>query len=112
MRSYEEYIKEYLDRENILYERQKGFDNCRYINRLNFDFYLPELDILIEFDGIQHFKPVKYFGGEKEHIDVINRDRCKNEWCVKNNKKLIRISYLDKTNIDDILKNSLRTLCP
>ena len=65
------------------------------------------MDILIEFDGIQHFKPVKFFGGEKEYNDVIERDICKNKWCVKNNKKLIRISYLDKTKIDDILKNSL-----
>jgi len=103
----EEYIKLYLDKEKISYIRQKGFDECRYINKLSFDFYLPELNTLIEFDGIQHYKPIKHFGGNKEYNDVVKRDECKNKWCLENKIKLIRISYLDKTKIDDILKNSL-----
>jgi len=31
---------------------------------LSFDFYVPELRVLIEFDGIQHFEPVGRWGGK------------------------------------------------
>lgn len=35
-------------------------------NTLPFDFYLPYYNTCIEYDGVQHFKPIDYFGGEKE----------------------------------------------
>ena len=62
-------------------------------HRLSFDFYLPELKTCIEFDGIQHFKPINDFGGKNEFKNVQKRDNCKNKWCEDNNIKLIRIKY-------------------
>ncbi len=103
----EQLIKDFLDKENITYIKEKSFDDCKHINILSFDFYIPHLDILIEFDGVQHFRPVEYFGGAEEFANYILRDECKNKWCLKNNKKLIRISYLEKTKVNDILKNNL-----
>jgi len=103
----ENYIKEYLDISKIKYIRQHGFDSCRYINRLQFDFYLPENEICIEFDGIQHFKPVKQFGGNEEFKNIKLRDDSKNKWCTENNIKLIRIKYNQISNISEILKNNL-----
>lgn len=103
----EEYIKCYLEENNIKYIRQHGFDTCRYINRLSFDFYLPELEICIEFDGIQHFKPVKEFGGEFEFQKIIERDNCKNKWCLENDIKLIRIKYNQINKIRKILEKQL-----
>jgi hypothetical protein len=106
----EEYVKLYLERENIKYIPQHGFDTCRYINKLNFDFYLPEYNTCIEFDGIQHFRPVKDFGGEKGFIDGKKRDECKNKWCMENNVNLIRIKYDQISEISEILNSELQIM--
>ena len=100
-------IKEYLDNRNINYEQEKKFENCIYNNRhLPFDIYLTELNILIEFDGIQHFKPIDIFGGEERFKRCKENDNYKNEFAKNNNIKLIRISYLDIDKIEDILKEN------
>jgi len=99
----EEYIKSYLIEKEIKYIHQHGFDTCRNINKLNFDFYLPDHNTCIEFDGLQHFKPVKEFGGEKGFLDGIKRDEIKNKWCLENNVTLIRIRYDEIDKIRDIL---------
>lgn len=106
----EEYIKMHLEEMKIKYIQQHGFDTCRYINKLSFDFYLPEHNTCIEFDGIQHFKPIKDFGGEKGFNDCIKRDECKNKWCLENNVKLIRIKYNDISKISEIINNKLLTV--
>jgi hypothetical protein len=88
-------ISIFLERNKIKYTRQKKFKDCKYITLLPFDFYLEDLNILIEYDGIQHFEPVSVFGGIKEFEKTKIRDKIKNEYCEKNNIHLIRISYLD-----------------
>jgi very-short-patch-repair endonuclease len=98
----------FLEELEIKYIRQHGFDTCKYVNKLSFDFYLPEQNVCIEFDGIQHFKPVKQFGGEEEFNDIKERDKCKNEWCKNNNVKLIRIKYNEFDNIKNILLKELK----
>ncbi len=103
----EEYIKLYLKKMEIKYIPQHGFDTCRYINKLSFDFYLPDYNTCIEFDGVQHFRPVKEFGGKKAFIDCQKRDECKNKWCVENNVNLIRIKYDEIDRIREILDNKL-----
>ena len=55
-------IKNFLKKENIVFEEEKRFDDCKYKNTLPFDFYLPEENILIEYQGIQHYS-VQRFGG-------------------------------------------------
>lgn len=107
----EEYIKNYLERNQIKYIRQKSFDDCKYINKLNFDFYLPDINICLEFDGLQHFKPVKEFGGEKEFELILKRDECKNKWCIENEVNLIRIRYDEFDKISEILDEKLQLNC-
>ena len=70
-----------------------------------FDFYLPEYNICIEFDGIQHFEPRDAFGGKVEFEKTKLRDKIKDDYCKNNGLSLIRIS-----NIRDI-KNKLYFLC-
>ncbi|MCK9416368.1 hypothetical protein M0Q97_06895 [Candidatus Dojkabacteria bacterium] len=86
-------ISTYLDENNINYIRQYKFNDCKYKYKLSFDFYLPDYNICIEYDGIHHFEIVNYWGGkdalEKQHI----RDNIKNQYCKTNNIKLIRIKY-------------------
>jgi len=50
----------------------------------------------IEYDGRQHFEPIKRFGGEKGYNSTIYRDRIKNEFCVNNKIKIVRIKYNER----------------
>jgi len=86
-------IRNYLKKHKISFEPQHSFDDCKNILQLSFDFYIPEKNICIEFDGIQHFQPVKYFGGEDEFKLTQLRDKIKNKYCKDNNIKLLRIKY-------------------
>lgn len=103
----ERIISFFLDKHNIQYIKQKKFDNCKYINKLSFDFYIPIINTLIEYDGIQHFEPIKLFGGEEEFKKTQIRDKIKTEYCVNNNIQFVRISYMD--NIENKMLKLLST---
>jgi len=79
----------------------KYSEDCKLIKKLRFDFYLPEKDIFIEFDGEQHYKPIDRFGGQEGFNETLKRDNAKNEWCEENNKQLIRIKY-DENVVDKL----------
>ena len=91
----EKAISNILDSMNIKYIREKTFEQCRNKNKLPFDFYLPEYNICIEYQGIQHFKPIDYFGGEKRFKEQIKNDNIKLKWCKENGINFIKISYCD-----------------
>jgi very-short-patch-repair endonuclease len=92
----EQKIKEILETKGIYYIKQKTFPQCKIKNYLPFDFYLPEYNTCIEFDGEQHFKPIKIFGGYERFKKQQQTDEFKNKFCCENNIKLIRISYKEK----------------
>jgi len=79
------------------------FNSCKNIKELPFDFYLPEYNICIEYDGQHHFNIVSKFGGENFLNKVRQNDKIKDNWCSENNIKLIRISYKKKNKIFKIL---------
>lgn len=89
----ERLIKTILTNNNINFIQQKRFDDCKHVLTLPFDFYLPEYNICIEFDGIQHFQPVEFFGGEDEFEKLKINDVIKTEYCKLNNINLIRLPY-------------------
>lgn len=62
--------------------------------------YLSQHNICIEFDGIQHFKPIKSWGGIEGLIGVQRRDRIKTNYCLDKQIELIRISFKDDINIE------------
>lgn len=99
-------IMKYLKLNNIQYIKEKVFDDSKF----RFDFYLPKYNIFIEYDGIQHYKPVEFFGGDEYFNSVIENDSYKNEYCIANNIKLIRIPYYDFDNINDILSKQISHL--
>ena len=57
------------------------------------DFYLPDYNIAIEYQGRQHFYPNKIFGGDKEFIKTQERDKRKYQKCFENNVKIFYISF-------------------
>ena len=94
---------------NIEFVIQKTYDDCLSPigSKLKFDFYLPEYNMCIEYDGRQHFMPVKYFGGEEQFTKQKINDNIKNNYCKLNNINLLRIPYYDYDNIEVILREKL-----
>ena len=111
----ENLIEKWFKNNNIEYERQYSFDKCRYKNRLSFDFAVFEkskLILLVEYDGVQHFKPIDFAGkGEKwasqRHEITKRKDEIKNDFCKVNNTPLLRIPHWDKELALLIIKQSL-----
>jgi hypothetical protein len=100
-------ISKFLEENDIQYENEKIFENCRNISYLRFDFYIPSKRTIIEFDGIQHFQPVEHFGGIKAYEQLKQNDKIKNEYCEENYINLIRIRYDQIDRIEEILKNNI-----
>ena len=103
----EDRVMEILEKYNISYKHQCRFKDCKFKQQLPFDFYLPEYNCCIEYDGKQHFEMVKGWGGFDHFVDTKIRDTIKNEYCKKNNIKLIRIPYWEFDNIEKILIREL-----
>lgn len=103
----EKNISDILEMMDLDFIAEKSFEGCLGDNcgRLRFDFYLPEYKTCIEYDGDLHFKPSKHHdkGDTEKFLKRIRYDKLKNEYCVKNNIKLIRISYKTK-KIEDIFE--------
>ena len=76
-------------------------------DKMYIDFYLPEYNIGIEYDGIQHFYPIEFFGGKVAYDKTLLRDKLKNEYCLDNNIILHRIPYTELDNIEIKLDNIL-----
>jgi hypothetical protein len=51
--------------------------------------------LCIEYDGEQHYKPIKFFGGESSLLKQKIKDKIKEEYCVNNQINLIRIKHND-----------------
>ena len=101
-------ISTYLSNRNIVFEEQYCFNDCKIKRVMPFDFYLPDYNMCIEYDGEHHFKPTRFGGMSKEIAQnkfylQQQRDLIKNNYCQENNIKLIRISYIDYDNIENIL---------
>lgn len=88
-------IREYLISSNINFIPQHTFDNCKNKKLLPFDFYLPDYNICIEYNGIQHYEPVEHFGGYKKFKLQIINDNIKIKFCGENNIKIHVIKYDD-----------------
>lgn len=109
----EKRILEYLISNNVNYISQYKFEDCKDSRPLPFDFYLPDYNICIEYDGEQHFHPVDFTSkgiekAEELHLGVKKRDEIKTQYCEDNNIELLRIPYWNYSNIKEILENKLK----
>ena len=86
-------VEKYLVLNNIEYDSQKTFNECLDKALLRFDFYLPNKNICIEYNGIQHYEVVEYFGGINTFIEIQKRDKIKEEYCINKDIQLIIIKY-------------------
>lgn len=72
-----------------------------WIKPQRFDVFIKELNIAIEYNGIQHYQPIDYFGGSEGFINTQKRDSQKRRKCKKNNCYLIEIKY--DLNVEDAI---------
>lgn len=105
----EYYIEKILTQNNIPFVKEFPQDINGHLMRYDFAILQNnKISYFIEFDGEQHFHPVKHFGG-KVYFDYIKEnDNLKNNWCKNNNIPLIRIPYTELNNlkIQDLLLTS------
>lgn len=88
---YEQLIGILLDKKNIRYIRE-------YLDIWNghyhrFDFFLPDRNMIIEYNGQQHYEPIEYFGGEEQFRLRQERDKEKEQYCQDKNLQLIVFNY-------------------
>lgn len=109
----ENIIAEYLTNDYINFIPQYSFNDCIGVKgkKLEFDFAIfndSQLDMLIEYDGEQHFEVIEYWGGEEGLKYRQQNDAIKNKYCNDNDIKLLRIPYWEKDNILNILSNEIK----
>lgn len=108
----EQKIKNILTNNNIYYNQEKTFDNCIFEDNkyhARFDFYLPDYNTLIEYDGQQHFfVGVGNFDNPEKLRKTQEHDIFKNQWAKNNGYILIRIPYTQYDNLclEDLLPNT------
>jgi very-short-patch-repair endonuclease len=103
----EKIIRNFLIEKNINFEEQKIFEKCKNKKYLPFDFYLPEYNLLIEYDGKHHFEPIYIFGGKNYLRTVKKHDELKNEFARKNKINLLRIPFWNKKLIKEEIDGQL-----
>jgi len=103
-------IEQYLSTRSIEFSKQYKIKECKNVKMLKFDFAIlsnGKLFALVEFDGRQHYEPVKFYGGEETYNMVKQRDKIKSEYCKRNNVPLIRVPYYEFKNIESYLDEKL-----
>ena len=106
----EKQIETLLRKNNIPYLKEYTFPDLKSPKNgvLRYDFALlknNQVYKLIEFDGVQHFKPNEYWGGEESFKYLQLCDQLKNDYAKQHNIVLVRLPYTKKDNIElsDIL---------
>lgn len=104
----EEKIDSLLKSWNILFKRQHSFQKCRDKNALPFDFYIPEYNTTIEYQGEQHYKTIQRGSMTREdaisNLEIIQKhDEIKRKFCIENNINHIEIPYWKNNDIDNFI---------
>lgn len=96
-------IKRALDKAGIKYFQQYKFNDCRNKRPLPFDFYIPDANTCIEYNGQQHYTPVDYYGGASGFEYRKANDEIKRRYCLDNGISLIIIPYWEFKNIGGVI---------
>lgn len=106
----EQVIAQYLTRNNIEFISQMKFDGLKgYSKKLSYDFYIPSLKLLVEYQGAQHERAVEHFGGEEQFKKQQEYDKRKRKYADENGYNLLYIWYYEYDDIDDILDKCLKS---
>lgn len=102
-------IEKWIRSKKIFYEREKTFKDLvspTSGRKLRYDFYIPDLNLIIEFDGKQHYDTrVSSLFTEDKYKQIRLHDKIKNKYCERHKINLIRIKYMDSS--EDYIYNKL-----
>ena len=104
----------HLENETAKVLNSKGIENewhytPKWLSGQHLDFYIPKYRIGIECQGIQHYEPREYFGGENYFLRVQQLDAIKKEKCDNANVALFYIKYTEIKNIETIVDNIINS---
>jgi len=89
-------LSDYFKNEEVVHHASP-----KWLGRQHLDIYLPRLNIGIEYQGAQHYEPIKFFGGQEAFEKTVERDKRKKQLCEKHKCHLI---YADKGyNLTEII---------
>lgn len=105
-------IMKHLDTLGLPYKKEHSFPDCKDDHVLLFDIYIPSKNMIVEYDGEQHFYPVKFGGksdskAEGRYFRTVEHDKIKNNYCATKGIQVLRIPYTDYDNIETILDKHL-----
>ena len=106
---YMDIVEDYFKKHNIIFEKEKRFDDCRNIRVLPFDYYIPDKNLCIEVDGEFHYPHVTYeksdqtLKGASQQEAVHERNLIKTAYCEQNGIDLLRLPYFEEKNFEKIL---------
>lgn len=101
----------FLEKHSIDFKQQYSFFNESLFcsnRKLYVDFFLPNNNVIIEFNGEQHYRPIEMFGGESAFKRQQFRDEAVRAYCIDHKIKLIEIPYTELGNIEKILTKELK----
>lgn len=113
--AFEARIEDFLVKHGINYVYQKKFPDLvgKRNQPLPYDFFLPDMNLIIEYDGDHHYKPVKFGSNQtpesmkKKFADIVEADAKKNRYAMENKLNIMRISSLFADKIELILEREI-----
>jgi hypothetical protein len=92
-------LRSVCDLHGLRLEHHKRF---KWLGRQHLDFYIPELQMGFEFNGLQHYSPVDLFGGEGGLQRTCERDRTKQLLCAANGVSLTCVRFDEPISEEDL----------
>jgi len=92
-----------------IFPKEKIYRHYRpdFLEYLELDVFIPHLNVGIEYQGIQHFEPVKHWGGKASLTKVVERDKKKKKLCTKNGINLIYFYYYEELS-RELVENKIK----
>ncbi|MDO3427238.1 hypothetical protein QWT87_20360 [Chryseobacterium sp. APV1] len=100
-------VIEYLNFLKLTFKKQKKFPGMKNEKELKCDFFIPKLNLIIEFDGHQHYYPIDFFKGFKSFKKTIKCDWIKNRYALKNKINILRIPFKEYDNMEILIDNAI-----
>ena len=102
----EKEIIDFLNKKNLDFVYQKTFDDLADVQKLRYDFYVPSKNLLIEYNGVYHYKVVN--GDVAKYEYQIKHDKMKSDYAERHNIPLLVIKYTENVTerLQEVLKVS------
>jgi hypothetical protein len=100
-------ICNFLKLYNIKHIREYRFKDP-IVKVYEYDFFLIDYDLIIEFNGEQHYKPIDPWGGIIELRNIKKRDKIKKKYCLDNNINFLEIPYTKIDQIEYLIRKKIK----